>query len=77
MKLNYVGQDDEFAIYSVDQQCIRYLVEYTVAGDEVKGYKPEVTLEAEVKDEFNATEGQLEVGSSSFKSANCTSPYWC
>ena len=28
-----VFQDDEYAVYNVNLQCIRYLVEFTVRGD--------------------------------------------
>ena len=28
-----ISQDDEYAVYSVNQQRIRYLVEFTVHGD--------------------------------------------
>jgi len=30
----YYVQDDEFAVYNVSQQRIRYLVEFTASGDE-------------------------------------------
>ena len=28
-----IFQDDEYAVYNTDRQCIRYLVEFTVHGD--------------------------------------------
>ena len=36
----YTFQDDEYVIYSASQQYMRYLVEFTVCGDDIHHVAP-------------------------------------
>ena len=43
--LLHPSQEDEFVVYSADQQCIQYVVEFTFPEDNLESFKRQVSVD--------------------------------
>lgn len=44
----HVLQDDEYVVYSPDQVKLKYVVQFSVGGDELKEFSPSINTSAEL-----------------------------
>lgn len=43
-----IWQDDEFVVYNTEQIRLKYVVQYTLEGDELKEFQPQINTFAEL-----------------------------
>lgn len=43
-----IWQDDEFVVYNTEQIRLKYVVQYTLEGDELKEFQPHINTFVEV-----------------------------
>ncbi len=46
----YLRQDDEFVVYNTEQIRLKYVVLYSLEGDELKEFQPQINTSVELTD---------------------------